>query len=186
MLNKALLARELPLSQVLTHCLYNYRSTLSSVTGYSLMSFMLTFVPRSPLSCINSKSKVVNKKISKQVKFAMDSSQSTQDQSYQHFNRASNLPSHSHRASLKQFHTKDPVLVCCREEKGPIKWVPGRICKHLSQYLYLVRVSPSNTIRKVHINQLRISHLENKLHPPMFAYFDDNSESRIDSHELNG
>lgn len=150
------------------------------------MSFMLTFVPRSPLSRINPKSNVVNKKICKQVKFALDFSQSTQDQSYQHFNRLSNLPSHSCRAPLKQFNIKDPVLVCRREEKRPVKWIPGRICKRLSQYLYLVRVSPSNTIRKVHINQLRISHLGNRLHPSMFAYLDDNSESRIDSEELNG
>lgn len=113
MLNKALLGGDSPLSEVLTRCLYNYRSTPSSVTGYSLMSFMLTFVPRSPLSHINPKSNVVNKKIGKQVKFALDSSQSTQVQSYQQLNRSSNLSSHSSKVPLKQFNINDPVLVCC-------------------------------------------------------------------------
>ena len=67
------------------------------------------------------------------------------------------------KENIRKFEINDKVLIYSFCKRGR-NWLPGKIMQKIGNVVYLIKCN-DDTIRKVHLNNIRISHLDDQLHP---------------------
>lgn len=141
MLIKSILSHNgIQMSARLNQCLYSLRVTPSTVTGVSPMSRILSFPVRTPLSICNpctEFSTPKNKNIMPKIRNV---------KTYARPIKQDNIPI---------YKIGDNVLVNLCHVRGPIKWFPGEIVERIGNVMYMVKISSSGFVKKVHVTQIK-------------------------------
>lgn len=126
-------SKNLSPAQRLFDCLYTYRSTPTTVTGVSPMAKLFSYEPRTPLLIMSKENQSENNVLNENK---------------------------TERKYVREFKENDKVLVYLKQIKSKFKWVQAIIKLKLSPWVYLVQIINGGEIKKVHVNQLKISSLK--------------------------
>jgi hypothetical protein len=133
--------------QMLLECLFAYRTTPSSVTGKSPMAMLLSFDPITPLSTLKKRVRFdINTKVEKHVL---------------NKKRKNNV-----RKNYPSYDINNLVWVNLNKKVfDKTKYVVGRVVNKISQTVYFVKILSTETVHKVHVNQLK----EYYIHKPIYS-----------------